>query len=178
MQHLWECIQTQTEFLYLRSSTLSPTRTFQHNFWFSSLKLFVCFFQATLADYQLVFDSVYIPRKTRLLKDAEAAGAIIVGGVEMFLRQAIGQFNLFTDGEGTFNFLHKALETSQVNGINCNITAEIMAWHLLDILKSFPVQSAKINPINLYLLNDSLKVLTKSSNWFPDLTWREPSMLI
>ncbi|KAE8010114.1 hypothetical protein FH972_006507 [Carpinus fangiana] len=55
--------------------------------------------EATLANYQLVFDSVYTPRKTRLLKDAEAAGAIIVSGVEMFLRQAIGQFSLFTAGE-------------------------------------------------------------------------------
>lgn len=57
--------------------------------------------KATLQDYQLVFDSVYTPRKTRLLKEAEAAGAIIVSGVEMFLRQAIGQFNLFTGREGT-----------------------------------------------------------------------------
>ncbi|PIA44593.1 hypothetical protein AQUCO_01700294v1 [Aquilegia coerulea] len=53
----------------------------------------------TLAIYQLVFDSVYTPRKTRLLNDAEAAGAIVVSGVEMFLRQAMGQFNLFT-GQG------------------------------------------------------------------------------
>ncbi|KAH9754555.1 Shikimate dehydrogenase [Citrus sinensis] len=56
--------------------------------------------EETLRDYQLVFDAVYTPRKTRLLKDAEAAGAIIVSGVEMFLRQAIGQFNLFTGKEG------------------------------------------------------------------------------
>ncbi|XWS58507.1 hypothetical protein CRYUN_Cryun08bG0040100 [Craigia yunnanensis] len=55
--------------------------------------------EATLGDYELVFDAVYTPRKTRLLKDAEAAGAVIVGGVEMFLRQAIGQFNLFTGRE-------------------------------------------------------------------------------
>ncbi|OMO55297.1 Dehydroquinase class I [Corchorus olitorius] len=52
--------------------------------------------EATLGDYDVVFDAVYTPRKTRLLKDADAAGAIIVSGVEMFLRQAIGQYNLFT----------------------------------------------------------------------------------
>ncbi|XP_058002784.1 bifunctional 3-dehydroquinate dehydratase/shikimate dehydrogenase, chloroplastic [Hevea brasiliensis] len=56
--------------------------------------------EATLGIYHLVFDAVYTPRKTRLLKEAEAAGAIIVSGVEMFLRQAIGQFNLFTGREG------------------------------------------------------------------------------
>ncbi|KAL5566203.1 hypothetical protein UlMin_029367 [Ulmus minor] len=55
--------------------------------------------EATLGDYELVFDSVYNPRKTRLLKEAEASGAIIVSGVEMFLRQAIGQINLFTAGQ-------------------------------------------------------------------------------
>jgi shikimate 5-dehydrogenase len=57
-------------------------------------------FKETLGNYQLVFDAVYTPRKTRLLKDADAAGAITVSGVEMFLRQAIGQFNLFTGREG------------------------------------------------------------------------------
>ncbi|KAB5556305.1 hypothetical protein DKX38_007214 [Salix brachista] len=56
--------------------------------------------EETLGNYQLVFDAVYTPRKTRLLKDAAAAGAITVSGVEMFLRQAIGQFNLFTGREG------------------------------------------------------------------------------
>ncbi|XP_062144759.1 bifunctional 3-dehydroquinate dehydratase/shikimate dehydrogenase, chloroplastic-like [Alnus glutinosa] len=63
--------------------------------------------EATLADYQLVFDSVYIPRKTRLLKESEAAGAIIVSGVEMFLRQAIGQFNLFTGREAPEEFMRE-----------------------------------------------------------------------
>ncbi|KAJ4844116.1 hypothetical protein Tsubulata_028151 [Turnera subulata] len=56
--------------------------------------------EATLGNYLLVFDAVYTPRKTRLLKDAAAAGAIGVSGVEMFLRQAIGQCKLFTGGVG------------------------------------------------------------------------------
>ncbi|CAL5324562.1 unnamed protein product [Camellia sinensis] len=55
--------------------------------------------EGTLGDYKVVFDAVYMPRKTTLLKEAEAAGAIIVSGVEMFLRQAIEQFNLFTGGK-------------------------------------------------------------------------------
>ncbi|XP_058226142.1 bifunctional 3-dehydroquinate dehydratase/shikimate dehydrogenase, chloroplastic-like isoform X2 [Rhododendron vialii] len=61
--------------------------------------------KVTLGDYKLVFDAVYTPRKTTLLKEAEAAGAIIVSGVEMFLRQAIGQFNLFTGGEAPREFM-------------------------------------------------------------------------
>ncbi|XP_060667918.1 bifunctional 3-dehydroquinate dehydratase/shikimate dehydrogenase, chloroplastic isoform X4 [Ziziphus jujuba] len=63
--------------------------------------------EATLGDYQIVFDSVYTPRKTRLLKEAEAAGAITVSGVEMFLRQAIGQFNLFTGGQAPEEFMRQ-----------------------------------------------------------------------
>ncbi|KAK9280767.1 hypothetical protein L1049_003655 [Liquidambar formosana] len=54
-----------------------------------------------LRAYELVFDAVYTPRNTKLLKEAEEAGAIVVSGVEMFIRQALGQFKLFTDGLGT-----------------------------------------------------------------------------
>ncbi|XP_021637773.2 bifunctional 3-dehydroquinate dehydratase/shikimate dehydrogenase, chloroplastic-like [Hevea brasiliensis] len=63
--------------------------------------------EETLGIYQLVFDAVYTPRKTRLLKEAEAAGAIIVSGVEMFFRQAIGQFNLFTGREAPKDFIRE-----------------------------------------------------------------------
>ncbi|KAM7272488.1 hypothetical protein ACFE04_027151 [Oxalis oulophora] len=63
--------------------------------------------EATLKNYQLVFDAVYTPRKTTLLKDAENAGAIIVSGVEMFFRQAVGQFNLFTQGEAPVEFMRE-----------------------------------------------------------------------
>ncbi|XP_043722523.1 bifunctional 3-dehydroquinate dehydratase/shikimate dehydrogenase, chloroplastic-like isoform X2 [Telopea speciosissima] len=63
----------------------------------------------TLGVYQLVFDSVYNPRKTRLLKEAEAAGAVVVSGVEMFLRQAVDQFNLFTDAEAPEEFMREII---------------------------------------------------------------------
>ncbi|KAH1195963.1 Bifunctional 3-dehydroquinate dehydratase/shikimate dehydrogenase, chloroplastic [Glycine max] len=56
---------------------------------------------------RLVFDAVYRLRRTRLLKEADAAGAITVGGVEMFLRQAIGQFNLFTGLEAPEEFMRE-----------------------------------------------------------------------
>jgi 3-dehydroquinate dehydratase/shikimate dehydrogenase len=51
-----------------------------------------------LKSYEVVFDVVYTPRNTRLLQEAAEAGAVVVSGVEMFIRQAIGQFKLFTDG--------------------------------------------------------------------------------
>ncbi|XP_011078708.1 bifunctional 3-dehydroquinate dehydratase/shikimate dehydrogenase, chloroplastic-like [Sesamum indicum] len=61
--------------------------------------------EETLRDYKLVFDAVYTPRKTRLLKEAEAAGAIVVSGVEMFLRQAAAQFSLFTGHKAPEEFM-------------------------------------------------------------------------
>jgi shikimate dehydrogenase len=48
---------------------------------------------------QFVFDIVYNPLKTRLLEEAESEGCRIVPGVEMFIHQAVFQFELWT-GEG------------------------------------------------------------------------------
>ena len=45
---------------------------------------------------QWVFDIVYNPLKTRLLQEAESAGCRIVRGVEMFIHQAVFQFELWT----------------------------------------------------------------------------------
>lgn len=49
-----------------------------------------------LSSQTLVFDTVYNPMKTKLLTQAEQAGARIASGVDMFVRQAIGQFELWT----------------------------------------------------------------------------------
>ena len=43
-----------------------------------------------------VFDTVYNPLETRLLREAKAAGARTVDGVAMFVNQAAVQFELFT----------------------------------------------------------------------------------
>ncbi|PIA61684.1 hypothetical protein AQUCO_00300901v1 [Aquilegia coerulea] len=64
-----------------------------------------------LGSYELVFDAVYTPRNTRLLQEAQEVGAIVVSGVEMFIRQAIGQFNLFTNGEAPEEFMRKIVLT-------------------------------------------------------------------
>jgi shikimate dehydrogenase len=45
---------------------------------------------------QFVFDAVYTPLKTRLLREAESVGCRIVPGVEMFLYQAVFQFECWT----------------------------------------------------------------------------------
>jgi shikimate dehydrogenase len=49
-----------------------------------------------LNDKMTVFDVVYNPLKTKLLQEAESAGARIISGVEMFVNQAVAQFEMFT----------------------------------------------------------------------------------
>jgi 3-dehydroquinate dehydratase/shikimate dehydrogenase len=44
----------------------------------------------------LVFDAIYNPLKTKLLEQAEAAGAKTIAGIEMFVRQAAAQFETWT----------------------------------------------------------------------------------
>ncbi len=44
----------------------------------------------------VVFDTIYNPVETRLLREAKAAGCRTVSGVEMFVRQGAAQFELWT----------------------------------------------------------------------------------
>ena len=43
-----------------------------------------------------VFDTVYNPAETILLKDARQAGAKTIDGIQMFVNQALTQFKVFT----------------------------------------------------------------------------------
>lgn len=45
---------------------------------------------------QVVFDVVYTPLETRLLREAAAQGCRVISGVEMFINQAVLQFERFT----------------------------------------------------------------------------------
>lgn len=52
-----------------------------------------------LREGMVVFDTVYNPENTLLIKEARARGCSVVTGVEMFVRQAVLQFQLFTETE-------------------------------------------------------------------------------
>jgi 3-dehydroquinate dehydratase/shikimate dehydrogenase len=52
-----------------------------------------------LADTMTVFDTVYSPLETKLLKMAAAAGAKTVNGAEMFIRQAMAQYRIYIGEE-------------------------------------------------------------------------------
>ncbi len=51
----------------------------------------------------IVFDSVYNPPETRLIRDAKAAGCIAISGIELFINQAVGQFELWTGQKAPAN---------------------------------------------------------------------------
>ncbi len=58
----------------------------------------------------IVFDTVYNPENTLLVKDARTAGAIVVTGVEMFVRQAALQFKLLTGKDAPANLMRETLK--------------------------------------------------------------------
>jgi 3-dehydroquinate dehydratase/shikimate dehydrogenase len=66
-----------------------------------------CFFADQLpAD--LVFDMVYNPLDTELLKRARAQGAEVIPGLEMFLTQAAQQFEIWTADKAPLTVMEKA----------------------------------------------------------------------
>lgn len=59
---------------------------------------------------QAVFDAVYNPRQTRLLREAAQAGCRTIEGIEMFLGQAYVQFELWTGRPAPQDVMRRALE--------------------------------------------------------------------
>jgi 3-dehydroquinate dehydratase/shikimate dehydrogenase len=59
----------------------------------------------------LVFDTIYNPMHTRLLRDAETRGAKTVGGVEMFVRQAVAQFETWTQHNAPMATMRRVIES-------------------------------------------------------------------
>jgi shikimate dehydrogenase len=57
-----------------------------------------------------VFDAVYNPRRTKLLKDAAAIGCRVVEGMEMFLGQAMVQFELWTGQPAPLDTMRSVIE--------------------------------------------------------------------
>ena len=55
----------------------------------------------------VVFDIIYNPPKTKLLQMAEEKGGVVLGGIEMFVRQAALQFELFTDREAPLELMRE-----------------------------------------------------------------------
>ncbi|MBM4138466.1 MAG: shikimate dehydrogenase [Nitrospira sp.] len=58
-----------------------------------------------------VMDIVYNPRETRLLTEAKRAGCKTISGLEMFLNQAVTQFELWTNQPAPVDVMRAVLES-------------------------------------------------------------------
>jgi 3-dehydroquinate dehydratase/shikimate dehydrogenase len=58
----------------------------------------------------VVFDTIYTPETTLLVKEARARGCQVITGVELFVRQAAQQFKLFTQRDAPIELMRKAVK--------------------------------------------------------------------
>ena len=58
-----------------------------------------------------VMDIVYNPLETKLLREAKAAGCRTIRGIEMFLNQAVTQFELWTRHPAPSDVMRAVLES-------------------------------------------------------------------
>ena len=65
--------------------------------------------QEGLRKDMLVFDTVYNPAETLLLKQAKEAGAKTIDGISMFVNQGLAQFKLFTDQNANPDLMRKTI---------------------------------------------------------------------
>ncbi len=70
------------------------------------------FEQHWIGDSTLVFDTVYNPEQTLLLKFARERGCPTVSGVEMFVQQAARQFEIFTGQPAPVEYMAETLRVS------------------------------------------------------------------
>jgi 3-dehydroquinate dehydratase / shikimate dehydrogenase len=63
----------------------------------------------SLRNVRLVYDLIYNPLETQLLKDAKAAGAQTLGGMAMLLGQAAEQFRLWTGEDAPLEVMWQAI---------------------------------------------------------------------
>ena len=68
--------------------------------------------QECLKKDMLVFDTVYNPAETLLLKQAKEAGAKTIDGISMFVNQGLAQFKLFTNTDGNPELMREAICSS------------------------------------------------------------------
>ena len=74
---------------------------------------------SSINEYMVVFDTVYNPENTVLIKYAKQTGARLITGVDMFVRQAAYQFRLFT-GQDAPTDLMRAKIKQATNPVRIN----------------------------------------------------------
>ena len=68
--------------------------------------------QEGLRKDMLVFDTVYNPAETMLIKQAKEAGAKTIDGISMFVNQGLAQFKLFTNTDANPELMREAICSS------------------------------------------------------------------
>jgi len=67
----------------------------------------------------IIFDAIYAPYETQLLKDAKEKGAKIIHGTEMLLYQGMAQFKIYTGKKAPEKVMGKAImETIHLEGVH------------------------------------------------------------
>jgi 3-dehydroquinate dehydratase/shikimate dehydrogenase len=66
--------------------------------------------KSELNQFMVVFDTVYNPENTLLIKHAREVKAKVITGVDMFVRQAAYQFKLFTGREAPSQLMRDAIK--------------------------------------------------------------------
>jgi 3-dehydroquinate dehydratase/shikimate dehydrogenase len=74
-----------------------------------------CFFQDSIPA-ELVFDMVYNPLETALLRRATAQGLTVISGLQMFLEQAASQFEIWTGSSAPRPVMEKAAVEALTSG--------------------------------------------------------------
>ncbi len=66
--------------------------------------------QEKLHEDMIVFDTVYNPENTLLVKQARAVGCFVINGLDMFVRQAAYQYKLFTGKEPPVDVMRSTIK--------------------------------------------------------------------
>ena len=69
-----------------------------------------------------VYDIIYNPPETLLLKRARARGAMVYGGVDMFVAQGAAQYRMFTDHEPPVDVMRRTV--LEALGVSASLTTE------------------------------------------------------
>ena len=70
----------------------------------------------------VVFDTVYNPEQTLLLKEAREAGCSVISGVDMFVGQAALQYKLFTGEEANQDLMRQVIRRT-ISAVNIKPSA-------------------------------------------------------
>ncbi len=65
---------------------------------------------SAMNQYLAVFDTVYNPENTLLIKQAKRAQCRIITGIDMFVRQAAYQYKLFTGNDAPYELMRKTIK--------------------------------------------------------------------